>query len=197
MLGFSDLLARAKKGGALWLIPAVVLALVAYQRSTQRNGPVIRSDGEAYYAYLPLYFIHHKLDLAALPMRNPPAIYGFRVNPRTGRLANIYQVGTAICMAPFFLLGHVAAVLGGWKTDGWSIPYQCSILIAGISWLSIGLWASWQVVASRAGPERATAAILITALGTNLLHYAVVEPSMSHIYAFGVGAVLLWLGDRF
>ena len=104
MLGFSDLLARARKAGALSLIPALVLALVAYQRGVQRTGPVIRSDGEAYYAYLPLYFIHHKLDLAALPMRHPPAMCGFRIHPRTGRLANIYQIGTAMCMAPFFLM---------------------------------------------------------------------------------------------
>lgn len=193
----SDLLARAKKAGPLWLVPAAVLALVVYQSSAGLNRPVIRSDGEGYYAYLRLYLIQHRLDFADLPMRLPPAVYGFRIHPRTGRLADIYPIGTALCMAPFFAVGHAAAVLGGWKADGWSEPYQWAILIAGICWLSIGMWAAFRVVANRTAPKPAAAAVVVMGLGTNLLHYAIAEPSMSHIYAFGTVAVLLWLGDRF
>jgi hypothetical protein len=40
----------------------------------------------------------------------------------------------------------------------------------------------------------ATAVILF---GTNLLHYAISEPSMSHVYAFAMVGIMLWLGDRF
>lgn len=187
----------AKQAGKLWLIPVVICAAVLYQSNEKLNRPIIRSDGEGYYSYLRLYFIQHKLDFATLPMHGAPAIYGFRVNPRTGRLAGIYPIGTALCMAPFFLIGHLTALLGGWPVDGWSNPYQWSILLAGISWFSIGLFASWRLIAKWFGPRSATIAIFIVTLGTNLLHYAVAEPSMSHIYAFGATATLLWLAELF
>jgi hypothetical protein len=191
------LTSTAKQVDKLWLIPVVVGAAVLYQSNAQLNRPIIRSDGEGYYLYLRLYFIHHRLDFAALPMHQAPATYGFRVSPRTGRLAAAYPIGTALCMAPFFLIGHITALLGGWPADGWSNPYQWSILLAGLCWLSVGLFASWCLLAKWFGPRKATVAILIVTLGTNLLHYAIAEPSMSHIYAFGVTAILLWLAELF
>jgi hypothetical protein len=100
-------------------------------------------------------------------------------------------------MAPFFLGGHLVAAVGGWPADGYSPPYQSAVLIAALSWFAAGLYATWQVVAIRAGPVRAAVGLALVVAGTNLLHYAMGEPSMSHVYAFGTVAVLLWLADRF
>jgi hypothetical protein len=185
----------AAGAGPLLLVAVVLAAALVYQVETGINRPAIRSDGVGYYAYLPLYFVHHSLAFSVLPFNH--AIYGFRVSPHTGRLANLYPVGPALCMAPFFLVGHLVAAIGGWPADGYSPPYQWAILIAALCWFAVGLYTTWQVVAIRAGPVRASVALALLVLGTNLLHYAVAEPSMSHVYAFGAVAVLLWLADGF
>ncbi|MGO9897758.1 MAG: hypothetical protein ACLPX8_26530, partial [Bryobacteraceae bacterium] len=177
------------------LIPVVLAAASIYQFEAGLNRPAIRSDGVGYYAYLPLYFIDHSLSFSALPINH--AVYGFRVSPHTGRLANLYPVGTALCMTPFFLLGHLVAAVGGWPANGSSPPYQWAILIAALGWFAVGAYATWQVAAVRAGPVRASVALALLVAGTNLPHYVVAEPSMSHVYAFATIALLLWFADRF
>jgi hypothetical protein len=179
----------------LLLIPVVLAAASIYQFEAGLNRPAIRSDGVGYYAYLPLYFIDHSLSFSALPINH--AVYGFRVSPHTGRLANLYPVGTALCMTPFFLLGHLVAAVGGWPANGSSPPYQWAILIAALGWFAVGAYATWQVAAVRAGPVRASVALALLVAGTNLPHYVVAEPSMSHVYAFATIALLLWFADRF
>jgi hypothetical protein len=181
-------------GSLLWIVAALVAALV-YQFETGVNRPAIRSDGVGYYSYLPLYLIRHTLDFSVLPINH--AVYGFAIAPQTGRMVDLYPVGTALCMAPFFLAGQAVAMVGGWPADGSSAPYQWAIRIAALCWFAVGAWATWQLVAARAGPMRASVALALLVLGTNLLHYVVGEPSMSHVYAFGTVGILFWLADRF
>ena len=185
----------AAGAGPLLLVPVVLGAALVYQLATGVNRPAIRSDGVGYYAYLPLYFIHHSLDFSVLPINH--AVYGFRASPKTGRLADLFPVGPALCMAPFFLAGHLVALVGGWPPDGSSPPYQLAVLAAALAWFAAGAYATWQVVAVRAGPVRASVALALLVAGTNLPHYVVAEPSLSHIYGFATFAVLLWFADRF
>jgi hypothetical protein len=159
------------------------------------QGPIVRSDGIGYSAYLRLYVVHHSLDFSQLRTLEQP--YGVARAPRTGRLASQYAVGTAIAEFPFFLAAHMVAKLWKWPQDGWSVPYQWSILVASLFWCWTGLAATWTFVARCTAPRAASFAVIAAVFGTNLLHYAVSEPSMSHIYAFSVVALMLLLGDLF
>jgi hypothetical protein len=155
----------------------------------------IWSDGIGYSSYLRLYVVHHSLNFEQL--QNSERLYAVARSPRTGRLTCQYPVGTAVSQFPFFLIGHIVAHLGRWPVDGWSAPYQWSICVAGLFYGLVGVVATWMFVADRTSPRLASIAALLVAFGTNLLHYVVCEPSMSHVYAFGVLAAMLVLGDRF
>ena len=82
-----------------------------YTSHLHPNRPAIRSDGEGYYAYLPLYLIRHTLDFQAVPASHR----GFFIiqNPTTGRQSDIYPLGTALCEMPFFVVAHLVTLLSG------------------------------------------------------------------------------------
>jgi len=179
-------------------VPVVILLIGLAIASTMslyhQNRPILRSDGIGYSAYLRLFVLHQSLDFELIKQEQP---YGLHRAPRTGRLVNQYPIGTAIAELPFFLAGHMVAKLGKWPADGWSAPYQWSILAAAFFWFFLGMAGSWIVIATRTSQSAASFALLATTFGTNLLHYVVNEPSMSHIYAFGALALMLLLGDLF
>lgn len=159
------------------------------------HGKSINSDGIGYSSYLRLYLIHHGLDFEQLIKHEQP--YGLSRSPQTGKLASQYPVGTAIAQLPFFFIGHVVAKSGKWPADGWSAPYQWSVFFAALFWFCIGIAAAWVVIATRTNQISASFALIAVTFGTNLLHYVVNEPSMSHIYAFGVFASTLFLSYLF
>lgn len=177
------------------VILLIGLVIASIMSLYPHNRPIIRSDGIAYSAYLRLFVLHQSLDFDKLIEQEQP--YGLTRAPRTGRLANRYPIGTAIAELPFFLVGHIVAKLGKWPADGWSAPYQWSIFAAAFFWLCLGVVGTWIVIATRTSQSAASFALLATTFGTNLLHYVVNEPSMSHIYAFGALASMLLLGDFF
>ena len=173
----------------------LVFSIIGIAWRLQTSQSIIRSDGIGYSSYLRLLVVHHTLDFEQL--QNLEQLYGVLRAPRTGRLACQYPIGTAIAELPFFLVGHIVAQVWKYPIDGWSAPYQWSIFAAGMFWFCVGILASWTFVANRTSPGLASIAILTVVFGTNLFHYAVGEPSMSHVYAFGVLGLMLLLGDCF
>ena len=104
------------RGVRHFVAAAALLAAVAY---TALYGhldslPQIRSDGYSYYVYLPSVFLYH--DATLEPLANDwyggpyPDFTGIRRWPSTDRWLNLHPIGTAILMAPFFL---VADLLSG------------------------------------------------------------------------------------
>ena len=93
----------------------------------------------------------------------------------------------AILWLPFFLFGHLLAWLELFPMDGYSLPYQYSIALSALLFLWLG--ARWlQKLLKQFGSDDRTAAFITIAitLGTNLLYFAVVEPSMTHVYSFAL-----------
>jgi hypothetical protein len=176
----------------------ITVAALYYPFTPMGHRPIIRSDGHGYYAYLRAYLVHRVTEFETIPWpgRTPENV-GFWRNPKTGRLANQYPIGTALAELPFFLAVHVAAALLAFPMDGLSAPYQWGVAASGLCWFLIGLVATWRFLAKRFGPATAALASAAIAVCTNLLHYAIAEPSMSHVYAFAVFALLLWQADRF
>ncbi|MBD2127323.1 hypothetical protein H6F97_13200 [Microcoleus sp. FACHB-1] len=76
--------------------------------------PLIRSDGDGYYIYLPTLLIHKTLNFSVLKQQfmgniiNCPGIY---LHPTTGKFMNIYPIGVAVLMSPFFLLAHFLTII--------------------------------------------------------------------------------------
>ena len=170
-----------------------VLLFLGFKTPERDWDRVINSDGKGYYAYLPAVFIYHDLQFgfteqyeAAYYPANRSVFKEFR-NDAGGRKVNKYFPGMAIVWLPFFLFGHMMAWLEVFPMDGYSLPYQYAIALSALMFLWFGArWLMKLLRAFGAGEGRAAFLTAVTTLGTNLIFFTVVEPSMTHVYSFAL-----------
>lgn len=103
-----------------------------------------------------------------------------------------YLGGTAIMQLPFFLIGHSVAHLSSAPADGFSAPYQYSIMWGAVFWFFVGLWFLRKVMLAYF-TERTTSITIILVVGaSNLLQYVSIDGAMSHAFIFPMYSLLLW-----
>ena len=157
---------------------------------------MLESDGSGYFAYLPQTFLYKT--------KNFEFINDFKVkypeskieqglsNEINGKRTNKYFVGTAICIAPFYFTVHQLVLLYGGNADGYSVPYELSILLAGLAFLFLGMWS---IVRLFRKFSLSNVTIIFSLIGltlsTNIYYYTIFHPDFSHIYAFGLISFLL------
>jgi len=178
--------------------PAIILlvyvaAFLGFKSPDKALDRVISGDGKGYYAYLPAIFIYKDLQFNFTDQieyqyyqGNPSGSGDFRYD-HGGKKADKFFPGMAIIWLPFFLFGHFLAYLEVFPMDGYSLPYQYAIALSALLFLWLG--AKWlrKLLLRLGSGERAAAFITITVtLGTNLLYYTVIEPSMTHVYSFAL-----------
>jgi hypothetical protein len=168
-------------------------------RGSGGDGLVIRCDGLGYYAWLRSLLIdgdwsfdnefdaHNALgDFVPPPERRTTL----------GRRANPWSVGPACAWAVLVVPGHIVLKALGpacpWPADGYSLPYQ--LLVGGATLLTSLLGLAFLYAACRrfARPERAALAAAFVVLGTTVLYYSAVEPSMAHGVGTTAVAALVW-----
>jgi hypothetical protein len=118
--------------------------------------------------------------------KNRSVFKEFRNDAGKGKV-NKYFPGMAIVWLPFFLFGHLMAWLEVYPMDGYSLPYQYAIALSALIFLWLG--ARWlQKLLGKFGSGEKTAAFItvVITLGTNLIFFTVVEPSMTHVYSFAL-----------
>jgi len=104
----------------------------------------------------------------------------------------------AILWLPFFLVAHLLSYFFGFPMDGYSLLYQYAISIAALFYLWLGCWFLMKLLTrSGADVKRAAFITFIITLGTNILYYAIVEDSMSHIYSFSLITLFLFYVYRY
>ncbi len=170
-----------------------ILVFLGFKSPEKNWDRIINSDGKGYYAYLPAIFIYHDLQFRFVEQyesqyypANRSVFKEFRNDAGT-RKVNKYFPGMAILWLPFFLFGHLMAWLEIFPRDGYSLPYQYSIALSALVFLWLG--ARWlQKLLKHFGSNDRTAAFitLTVTLGTNLLFFTIVEPSMTHVYSFAL-----------
>lgn len=184
--------------------PSLVAALVLWAAITVRlitHAPVniLSWDTFGYHLYLPATFIHHDPGIsdeawvrsAMDTYKGSGTLYQISELPN-GRWVDKYPMGLAMLWSPFFIAGHLAAGLFGAPQDGFSKPYQWSLIIAAIVYMLAGLLLVRKVVGAFFG-ERITAIVLVViVLGTNYLHQALQGTGMPHLFLFTLGAGVLW-----
>ncbi len=155
-------------------------------------------DALGYYAYLPATFLHGDpavQDLAWLDaMRQQydlsSTLYQVSDLPEGHRLVK-YPIGLAVTWTPWFLLGHVAALLTGHAADGFSAPYQWAVRCGVLVYLLIGLLALRRVLLFRFSERVAFLTLSLLLLGTNLLAHVINGLGMVHITNFVLYAGIL------
>jgi hypothetical protein len=104
-------------------------------------------DAFGYYYYLPLTFIEDSLIITSLDDIRPifekydpsSTLYQFSVTD-SGNIIIRYPAGQALLYLPFFLIGHLAALVLGYPIDGFSEPYDFAIRAGGVVYNILGFY---------------------------------------------------------
>jgi len=145
------------------------------------------TDGVGYYVYVRSLIIDKDLDLS-----NEYKYYeqifpeiNYAVDEQ-GRYSNQYWIGTPLLWLPFFLIGHVFAVLFS-NPNGYSLPYVFLISLGSALYGFIGVLLSRKIAERYASSFSSTLAALVVWLASPLFYYMFLDPSMSHaVSAFAV-----------
>jgi hypothetical protein len=135
-------------------------------------------DVFGYYLYLPATFIYDD------PMLNDRT-WVENVNEKHHLTATIYQItetpdhqpmyfflmGMSFLYLPFFLLGHGIAGIFGYPMDGFSEPYQYSLVFGGIVYTFIGLVFLRKLLLRLFSDKMVSLLILILLFTTNATHH--------------------------
>lgn len=155
-----------------------------YQRGT------LWSDAEGYYLYLPALFIYNGFD--NIPVRTEVQ---FPEYPGTNKHFTKYTCGVAIMQAPFFFAAHFRAKADR-KADGYSVFYVYGVLWAALFYAVCGVWLLMKTIRRQLPRKVAWFGVMAVFWGTNLFHYTVHEPGMSHVYSFFLVSCLVWLTPK-
>jgi len=159
---------------------------------------IIEADGKGYYAYLPAIFIYHDLNFSFFDeienekYKSEYHFYEYRIGAE-GKVINKYYAGTAVAMAPFFLVGHFLSIITDQPLDGYSWYYTFMINIAGLFWLFIACIYLLKILRLYNINDKNIILILLAIVfGTNVFYYTVEEFAMSHIYSFAFINMLIF-----
>lgn len=153
----------------------------------------INSDGCGYYAYLPQVFVHKTKHFEfhdVIQKRYPTSKFFQGLSPGKGKeMHDKYFVGTAVCMAPLFLIADQITRWSGGVADGYSILYEVSVLLSAIAFWLLGV-ISLFVLLKRMGISNFPILVVIVGItfATNLNFYIVYDIAFSHAFTFGLVA---------
>ena len=166
---------------------------------------IICYDVYGYYLYLPQTFIYHDLSMRQPDIvfellkqyNNSSTFYQANLMPDGGYVMK-YTMGLAILYAPFLFIAHALAPLLGYAADGYSFPYQLSLLIGGLIYAIAGLWFLRKVLLKYFSEKITAIALLLIVAGTNIpVHMAMYgQNAMSHNYLFALYCFALWFTIR-
>ena len=155
-------------------------------------------DVFGYYLYLPATFIYD--DLWGLEFKEdiftkyqPAGDFHHAVQQPSGAWVMKYPIGMALMYLPFFLLGHLGALLSNYPADGFSFPYQFAISMGSLIYAFIGLALSRKLLLKYTDELSTAIALAIIALATNYLNYVSFDGAMPHNYLFTLYTILLLL----
>ena len=187
-----------------FVFSAVVLFWVSSNRfwGSERWYKLLASDGPGYYAYLPAVVVYHDLSFGFFDKvqkinKNANLKYDYR-RKTEGRTVNKYFAGVAFVQLPFYFAGHIITVLTNGAVNGYSRWYLVFFHIGALFYGLLGLFLFWKILQLYDIPDRFSAFLVLSLLfGTNLYHYTVNEPAMSHVFSFSFVNLFIYQGLLF
>lgn len=164
---------------------AIVCYFFIWQNNATNPVNFINGDARYYYYYLQSTFVNPNLvTYSWLTNDNHPLTH--------------HPVGLSLILSPFFLLAYLIASILHCPLDGISLPFQISISLAALTYCFIGFISLKKLFQLNQIPDKITALIIPLAFfGTNLLHYTLTEPAMSHAYSFCMISAFLFHSNKF
>jgi hypothetical protein len=185
---------------SLFLISIIVVAFRFIPEKYPKNSPLIVTTWDAlgYYIYLPSFFIYHDYkELKWLPeIDKKYQVSGgwvYQANKyKNGNYLFSYTGGVAIIESPLFFFGHIAAKNLGYKTDGFSPPYQFSIAFGAIFYFFLSLLLLRSIILKYFSDKVTAATLLLLVLASNIIQYVSVDDAMSHSFIFPLYVLILY-----
>lgn len=185
-----------------WLSLALIITIVFF-RFVYPPVYTLSWDVFGYYLYLPATFIYHDLRLADLDWvhkliteyQTTATFYQATATPE-GNWVMKYSLGMALLNAPGFFIAHIFSLVGGYKADGFSLPYQYAWAISGLVYTAIGIWMFRKVLLQFFNDRLTSILLVIVVLATNYFQLTAFEGYLSHNYLFTLYAFIIWYTIR-
>lgn len=108
-----------------------------------------------------------------------------------------YPYGVSLFESPFFFAAHIYTRFGhNVNGDVFARPYQIAVILSALFWGTIGLSLLSRFLRKMYSDNVVLIVIILVSLGTNLYHYTVYEPGMSHVYSFFLGSAGLYFTNQ-
>lgn len=157
----------------------------------------------AYYIYLPFTFIYGDPGISNQEIvkhlfdtyQFSPTFYQAYPLPN-GNWSPMYSIGFAVLYLPFFLIGHIAALLSDYPADGFSYPYRFAISNGLMIYVLGGLFVFRKVLKAFFSDGVVMSVLVVLAIGTNFFHEALVGECGPHSILFTGLAVMTYLNHH-
>jgi hypothetical protein len=158
---------------------------------------LIHADAQGYYGYLVAIFIEQSFDWGRVISAYADVYFNgggsdFTVHSEFGRI-NKYYAGTSLLMLPFFLISCVGAWFFGFPVDGYSQPFQIGMMFSALFYSGAGMYFLSRFFEAKGIKKTISlVTVVLVLMGTNLFHYSISEPAMSHAYSFALVSLFLF-----
>ena len=154
-------------------------------------------DDTGYYAFLRSPFFDGDLDF----FNELRYAHSEKLMP-TGYVFNNWQMGQALLFLPFFIIGHLLALLYqglGYpiSVDGYSAPYYIATAVASVTFLFAGLILVFKTLHSFIDKRFAMLVTLSIWLASPLIYFSFIRQRMAHTSEFFLAAVLIFAWIHF
>ena len=154
-------------------------------------------DDTGYYAFLRSVFFDGDLDF----FNELRYAHSEKLMP-TGYVFNNWQMGQALVFLPFFIVGHLLALLYqglGYpiSVDGYSAPYYIATAVASVTFLFAGLTLVFKTLDSFIDKRFALLVSLSIWLASPLIYFSFVRQRMAHTTEFFFSSLLVFAWVHF
>jgi tetratricopeptide (TPR) repeat protein len=154
-------------------------------------------DDTGYYAFLRSVFFDGDLDF----FNERRYAHSEKIMP-TGYVFNNWQMGQALLFLPFFIVGHLLALLYqglGYpiSLEGYSAPYYLSTAVASVTFLFAGLILVFKTLHAFMDKRFALLVSLSTWLASPLIYFSFIRQRMAHTAEFFLASVLIFAWVHF
>ncbi len=176
-----------------------IIFIIVFRFSHTTNNREIAWDILGYYMPLPATFIHHDpmlKDIEWLKKVNEEknltgTLYMISSNDQ-GEPMYFFFFGMALFYLPFFLIGHLFALLGGFPMDGFSAPYQYSMVAGAVLYTIIGLFYFRKILRNFFSENITVIVLLVTVFATNYAHHLTLKDLETVNVLFMLVSIVVW-----
>jgi len=187
------------KNQSIYALLISIVFIISIRVSHTSNDREIAWDILGYYMPLPASFVHHDpllnstewLEKLNKEQNLTGTLYMISSNDE-GQPMYFFFFGMAILYLPFFFIGHLFALLGGFPMDGFSMPYQYAMVFGAIVYTIIGLFYFRKILRYFFSEGIAALVILVVVFGTNYCHHLSIKDLETVNVLFMLVSIILW-----